>query len=171
MWIFRHATIVAEFLKRSISKEFQVMCHNDASLSLASLLWLFYFSLRFVHDEEDEELEVAGLLWCNMAVFFFCFVFCPQVVFQTAWRTVWIRSFSHRPPTGQAWTLPSTQSSTEPTGTVIDLMPHQLNLQKGSSVVGGTAESQFGRCRKGCEWFGGWWFVCVRSSMLLHIRF
>lgn len=36
---------------------------------------------------------------CNGAVFLL------QVAFQTAWRTAWTKSSSHRPRTGLAWTL------------------------------------------------------------------
>lgn len=140
-------------------------------------------------------LRHPKLLYCCGVTQLF---FPPQVVFQTAWRTVWIRSFSHRPLTGQAWTLPSTQSWTEPTGAWNALtlavgyqyrFVYLLNCLVSAAgyipvkptgrmeCIGGTAVSQFGRCRKGCEWFGGCLFVwdvvvccCVYDSKPLPIR-
>lgn len=103
---------------------------------ICQMIWEPCMSDLFHQSGENRSLIAALQAWCTVINVsgFPCneAVFLLQVAFQTAWRTAWTKSSSHRPRTGPAWTrLLFIQNSMAPIGTTNhwEMLSSELNVE------------------------------------------
>lgn len=111
----------------------------------------------------DEELEVAGLFWCNTAVFFF---FLPP----TGRIPDSLKNCVNKEFLTQTTHWSGMDPAIHPELNGAYRCSYRFNAMPvkpaGRFERGGELQSQFGRCRKGCEWFDG--LHVVADTILSH---